>query len=521
MFSQNLNALLRTFHFRRVPAPRVPAALKAAFEHEARRALSHTLRVPPLSERRESPGVYQALLRERRRDLEALLLCEAPDKGRVLDLICAICEESRWAAGPGEVFEDEAHPEIDLQAADTAALLGWAWLLRGETLGDDAPRVRARMLFEVQRRVVRPLLSHEDYLCSTATLCAAATALLLLEEDRECLSAALRPLLRLLDAAYACAESARGPPEERLADASAATDFAFLLRKATAGAVDLLRDVPYPAWLDELLFGHILDDWFFTCTRGAARPSLSGAALFRLGSFSGDGALRCLGAALHRGHALPSPTVTGRLLDASLREELEGEFSPAPRLKHAALEDGRLMVARGAGFFCGLTSGGDCGNVGDVCVFLERACILSGGNLPLEQLLRPESDPLPDWNFADETRALMSVDVTPAYAPEALVRAHQRTLMLSREEYGAQLVDVFDLDAPRELRYVFHSPFAPEFFRGGARLGPMQLCWDGAPLTDARRLPGDDCFPDGLWALTLTYPEAAQRAMFTFFMRHA
>ena len=68
MFSQNLNALLRTFHFRRVPAPRVPAALKAAFEHEARRALSHTLRVPPLSERRESPGVYQALLRERRRD---------------------------------------------------------------------------------------------------------------------------------------------------------------------------------------------------------------------------------------------------------------------------------------------------------------------------------------------------------------------------------------------------------------------------------------------------------------------
>ena len=521
MFSQHLNAIVRTFDARRVPVPRIPAALKAAFAHEARRALSHTLRVPPLSERRENPSAYQALVRERRRDLEALLLSDAADGGRALDLVCAICEESRWAAGAGAVFEDEAHPEIDLQAADTAALLAWAWLLRSEAFGADAPRVRARMQFEIRRRILRPLLACEDYLCTTATLCAAATALLLIEDDREALAVSLRPLLRLLDAAYACAERARVPLEDRLCDACAVADLAFLVRKATVGAVDLLREAPFPAWLDELLFGHIQDDWFFTCTRGADRPALSGAALYRLGCLCGDGALRCLGAALHRGRAQASPTATGRLLDASLREELDAEFSPAPRLKHAALEDGRLMVARGAGFFCGVTSGGDRGNVGDLCVFLERACVLSGGNLPLEQLPRPESEPLPDWNFSDETRAIMSVDVTPAYAPEAMVRAHQRTLMLSREEYGAQLVDVFDLAAPRALRYVFHTPFAPEFFRGGARLGAMRLAWDGAPETDARRLPGDAVFSDGLWELTLTYPKAAQRAMFTFFMRHA
>ena len=42
MFSQHLNAIVRTFDARRVPVPRIPAALKAAFAHEARRALSHT-----------------------------------------------------------------------------------------------------------------------------------------------------------------------------------------------------------------------------------------------------------------------------------------------------------------------------------------------------------------------------------------------------------------------------------------------------------------------------------------------
>ena len=76
----------------------------------------------------------------------------------------------------------------------------------------------------------------------------------------------------------------------------------------------------------------------------------------------------------------------------------------------------------------------------------------------------------------------MGVDVSHAYAAEEGVRTHQRTLMLSREEYGAQLVDVFDLAAARPMRYAFHSPFAPEFFGGGARLGPMLLTVGGASL---------------------------------------
>ena len=228
MFSEFLNAILRTLDVGRAPIPRVPETLKSSFEREARRALSHALRVPPLSERRAEPKVYAALQRERRRDLEALLLCGDGGEERVLDILCAICEESRWAEGPGAIFEDEAHPEIDLQAADTAALLGWAWHLRGAALGADGARVHARLLQEARRRVLQPLVACDDYLCSTAVYCAAVTALLFLEDDRERLFLALKPLLRRLDAACACAERERSPlpetPDRRLRSGGSCPD---------------------------------------------------------------------------------------------------------------------------------------------------------------------------------------------------------------------------------------------------------------------------------------------------------
>lgn len=522
MFSDNLGAILRTLDPHRAPTPRVHPARSAEHERAARRALTQEIRVPPLSERLEKPEAYLALQRQRRDALEALLVA-GEDGGcvRTLDLICAICEESRWAAGAGAPFEDEAHPEIDLQAADTAALLGWARCLRGEALDRRSGRIRARMLLEARRRVIDPLLAQEDYLSSTAVLCAAATALIFLEDDPARLSLALKPLLRMLEAAYACAQNALEPLETRLEDACAIADFAFVLHRATAGAANLAGAVPYCAWLDELLFAHVEDDWFFGCAEGVCRARVSGAALYRLGALCGDDALRALGARLHRVRALPSSTATGRLLDVSLEEDLAALGAPAPRLKHAALEDGRLMLARGAGFFCALSSGGNRANAGHFCVFVERAPVLVEGRFALPQLARPLSPPTPDWDFSDDGRAIMGVDVTPAYPQEAGIRAHQRTLLLAREDRGAQLVDVFDLAKPIEARYVFHTPYLPSFFDGGVRLGPMILTWEGRPETHARRLAPTPDFPEGLFEVALTYPHAEQRAMYTFFMRHA
>jgi len=361
MFSQELPAILKTLDLARAPVPR--ADLDAA-------APSRHLKSPPLSERMENPAAYRLLQEKRRRDLEALVLSRSPAApARALDLICAISEESSWAADAEMPFEDADRPSIDLQAADTAALFGWTLRALGGQLDRIGPGIRERMAHEVDRRVLGPLLSHDDYICSVAALCSAATALLFLERDPDRLSASLRVLLRMLDATYACAEALLEPLPDRLRDATAIADFALMMKRLTAGAADLTRDVPYASWLDELLFSHIYDEWFVNCAGPSLRPGLSGQALFRLGRLAGDGALRSLGASLHRARAIPSPTVAGRLFDPRHLDALEAELSPAPRLKNAALEDGRVLVARGAGFALSLTSGGNRGNVGDIAVW--------------------------------------------------------------------------------------------------------------------------------------------------------
>ena len=310
--------------------------------------------------------------------------------------------------GPGAAFSRPQAPRSTCKPRIIGGgLLGWAWHLRGAALGADRERGFAKPAGAQQ-----PLVACDDYLCSTAGLLRAGR-FYSCENDRERLFLALKPLLRRLDAACACAD--RAPP------CRACRRLRWILPRSSAASTALTR-APGESWLDELLFAHVQEDWFFTCAEGAVRLELSAAAIYRLGCFAGDGALRALWAqpSIARVRCLRPPVPGGFLMP--LRAELE-DFSPAPRLKHAALEDGRLMLARGAGFFCGLTSGGDRANVGDICLFLDRACVLSGGNLPLAQLPRPLADPLPDWDFSDASRAIMGVDVTHAYAAEEGVRA--------------------------------------------------------------------------------------------------
>ena len=197
-----------------------------------------------------------------------------------------------------------------------------------------------------------------------------------------------------------------------------------------------------------------------------------------------------------------------RLLDASLRAELEEDFSPAPRLKHAALEDGRLMLARGAGFFCGLTSGGDRANVGDICLFLDRACVLSGGNLPLAQLPRPLADPLPigifptpaapSWAWTSRTPTPPTRRARPSAHADALPRGIRRAV-------GGRVRS--QCSARPALRLPF--PLRAGIFRRRRPFGADAALLGGqGPLLDARRLEASASFPEGQWEIALTYPEA-------------
>ena len=84
-----------------------------------------------------------------------------------MDLICASCEESSWAATqqdkPVEPFDDESFPPIDFSCAETAVLFGWTASILGEHLDAINPMVMARMLSEVRKRLFRSTTVHEDY----------------------------------------------------------------------------------------------------------------------------------------------------------------------------------------------------------------------------------------------------------------------------------------------------------------------------------------------------------------------
>lgn len=533
IFSDELNRLVSTLNPQRAPLPRPTPTRAAALELEKQRAMLRTLSWMPLSGRLANPDGYLRGQMQARRDLETLALGNAREEDRALrliDLIAMICEEPSWAQNPDAPMEDMARPEIDFFSTDTAALFAWISLLLADFLDARSPRIRGRMLYEARRRVFSPILAHDDYpfmhgagARATGVACNAMIAAMLMETDVARRNAVLKKLLRLLDrllgAPYAVA-----PLQDRLADACALADAAYLVRRMTGGGVDWTRIVPESIQLDEILFSHISGGYFFDPAGSSSCPEISGAAIFRLGRLAGDRDLVALGAAVYRARPLASDSSTGRFLDWMHVDALHAEFAVAPRPAHAALEDGRTMFARGAGFFAALTNGAGGSCTGALSLFLDGSPVLvpdGPGCVPevagQARLQIPLSTPAADWEFHAD-RAIMGVDMTPVYAPGTGVRAHQRTLVLAREEHSVQLVDVFDLERPADIRFGFTTPFPPALLDSGARMGPAELRWEGQPAVEIARVHGSDAFPDGLHHLTLRYENAAPRSMFTFFL---
>ncbi len=117
---------------------------------------------------------YENPYHERRRALRALLLgCLASkdDKytDKMIDLIWAISEETTWVIPPHSItkpyelcgeplpdaFADDVI-EVDLFAAETAALLSWVYHFEKERLDAVTPVVCKRIEYEIERRILAP-----------------------------------------------------------------------------------------------------------------------------------------------------------------------------------------------------------------------------------------------------------------------------------------------------------------------------------------------------------------------------
>lgn len=555
MFLRGYNIIASLARPEGLPSPQATGAAKEWAQAGAHLAMSRDLPGMPLSQRLADPAAYLRLQRGRRQALEALACVQAdvPALERATDLICMIVEESSWSENPkGAHFDDEQHPEIDFQCAETAMLLAWVSRAMGEQLGS---RVAGKLLYEVRRRVFSPFLAHGDYpfmrsvgpgsgrcrrpLC---ILCDILLAAILLETDASRRGAILKQSLRLIDQGIENRERRVSPLEDELAQTAAITDLCALLRKLTRGSMDLTEVYPLSDWLDALLVPWLDSGCFADPATGDMHPQLSGQEFFRVGLAANDEALTALGAALHRSGRRPSATVTGRLLDLSCAGMLAAQSDRPPRLRHASTARNRVMLSRFGGLTACVHTGGGARNAGTLLLYAGETPVLveipGSASVPriggLSQLDDPRAN-APESAFggdvcpadfdAQPDREMMSVDLTQAYPPKAAARSVQRTAMVTRGDAVLRLVDAFDLDSPAPVEFRFLTPQRPERVAGasfgdGVKLGPVLLTWDGelrlGMSQTGGRFPADDPSGAPLYLVTLTTPQPIQRHFFTF-----
>lgn len=530
MFTQGFATLMSRFRPDAIPLPRVARLRQLQAENDAARAMRCELTDLPLSERLHNPDAYRALQRSRRQALEALLAVPPTREtvARAADLIAMIAEESTWSANAGgHWFDEESHPEIDLQCAETAVLLGWTRRILGDALNELSPRIVNRMVSETRRRLLRPAQVLDDYpfmagegACPMTIAADLLLSALLLETDEARLSRAVRPALRLLDDCCRRHGRAFAPLTERVTDISAVTDLVVLLREMTDDALDLTEQIPTGDWLDEILYAWIQDQCFVDPAGDGMQPALSGSDVFRIGHAAGDEPLTLLGAMLYHANHLSSATVTGRLQEGSACALLESTAGKPRKLRYAHVRDNRLMAARIPGLYCALHTGGDRANAGDLCLFADDAPILVDGgrgcpakNLPVlngcGQLKVPDRPCIADFEDRED-REIMSIDLSCAYPQECGLRSYQRTALTLRGEQTVRIVDALSFDSPGSVRFDFVTAVRPAVLSDAVRLGPVRLTWEGEFAASAEPLDG------GLYRLALTAVAPVRQTLFAF-----
>lgn len=535
MFARGISILLSSaVDAGNIPAPRPSDMVADRCAQDALRAIQSDDDFMPLSRRLANPEEYLRLQQKRRALLECFLWIEPNSAAleRMLDLIVEICEENTWSASP--TFDDPARPTIDLQAAETGVLLAWLMRRHGVRLNEYSPRIHSLMLGEVRRRLLNPLLAHDDYAfmsgngrCPALILSDLLLCCVLMEKNPHRRQQPVKLLLRLLDNLCARQSDPRAPLEERIADACAIADLARLLKRLTRGELDLTRTMPPEGWLDDSIIPWVHADFFVNPAGESPRPEISGMDLFRLGYLTQDRALCALGALLNRLHDRPGFSLSGRILNMEYMRAAQDENNPPPRLKRAAAENGALLLSRVDALFAALSATGRRANVGDVTLFCDSTPILvdAGGivhNLPLIEgcppITRPKNLPPSDRDFGRD-RDLMSIELTGLYPEKCMLSAYQRTLMTLQGDGTVRLVDAFEfIRPPQELTFRFISAQKPLPLRELVRLGPVDLSWDGDMVPDIEELPACDAFPGGCYLVSFTLRQIPRRFIcgFTF-----
>jgi hypothetical protein len=497
----------------------VPATALLSYARTGDRSVSERL----ANQRRRKLGLLLAgeLLEGRGRFLDA-----------IADGVWVICEESFWGSvahlGEQGPLADVREPIVDLFAAETAALLAWTDYLVGDRLDAVSPRLRERLRLEVGRRVLTPALERDDFWwmgfgertvnnwnpwINSNWL----TAVLLLERDTDRRVRAVakigRSLDRFIDTYPDDGGCDEGPGYWGHAAASL-FEALELLGSGTGGRLDLLQAPIVRAMARFITRAYIKDEWFINIGDAAARLRPSPELVYRFGRAASEPQVAAFGAWLARRRGAYGPGdvqnygTPGRTLPAlSLAREIAGAPVAEPLEGEVWLPDLQLMAARerpgsADGLYVAAWGGHNAqshnhNDVGNVLVFADGRPLLADAGV--EQYtsktfsarryeiwtMQSQWHNLPTINGTDqgagasfrardvifraEPQAVrLSLDIAPAWPPEARVTRWLRTVSLDRARREVAIEEEYTLTAAREpVRLNFLTPIAADVSRPG------------------------------------------------------
>ena len=484
----------------------------------------------------------------------------------IIDGLWAICEESTWVVSAHNdskhlmtrpVHErplpDVNNPYIDLFAAQTAATLSWVLYFMEDKLDAVTPRIARRVRNEVERRIIQPFRTHDDFWWmgmirkdmnnwTPWILSNILYTVLILERDevRRCQTTARA--MRMLDSYLAVMPKDGGCDEGagyfNVAGASL-LDCLEAIYEATGGKVSFYHEEHIKNIGTYPLKAYVSGPYYLNFADCDVKPTLDGMPIIRYGQRTGNEALTALGVAIRR---LKGTRI--RVEDTpQMNRLLYGIFDPIPDLPEpempAFMQMPNLQVFawRKNGLYAAIKGGhnGESHNHNDIGTFVVYAdgqpvIVDMGNKLYTAKTFGPDRytiDNTRSMNHnvpliggveqhegreycarevaADEHGAQM--DIAPAYPDAAGVKSIVRSFSLGED--GAQLLDRIELEAEKPVTWVFMLRRPPVCEKGKVTFGPLTLHQDEALEQNVTEMPVTDVrlkknFPGSLWRLALT-----------------
>ncbi|QHW32894.1 hypothetical protein GZH47_20150 [Paenibacillus rhizovicinus] len=470
---------------------------------------------------------------ERRSVLGILAMAECIEgQGRflnqVINGIYVHCEETTWVPPLHRIHADKSSKECmpdktdhmaELVTCATSDLLLWIRNVMGIWLDAVSTRICRRIADEVKARLLVPYMARDDYWwmgfqpgvrvnnwnpwCNSSAL----MGFLLLEEDSDKRSEAVRKIMRSLDAfigtypADGCCDEGPGYWAPSGGGLFVALE---LLSDSTGGAINVF-DEPLIKDIGNYIYkAHIHDRYFVNFADGDVMPMIGGDVMYRYGKRTGEERLMNLGASLKEGDPVIHIwfEMYAQLQALFLEREREERHAKAPYVRDAWLPVSQVMMARTEegseqGLFLAAKGGHNLeshnhNDVGSFTVFVDGCPLFVdlgteeykaqtfGPNRFELWYLQSQYHNLPtvrgvlqheggkyrakDAVYATgATESVLSIDIADAYPAEAGIDVWQRSFKLERA--GAPHIEITDRYELREgtadIAYSLMTPCEP------------------------------------------------------------